>query len=647
MLKNHLWRVVGAICALVVVSLVLVNSCGSDDGYDNWGGMSKEEWQAEKKKRNQQEKTENKSAEKKTEKPASPSRKSPPHKPPRPKKQPKPAVQEPQTPKRPDDFADWKLDDYYSAYRESDRQLAKAINHLGKFGPDKRVAAEILKNMLAVPASSSNDTSKRNAKAVGDAKIIEAVIVALADNGTPAAWKTIEQVALGKLAVKAPEAAVLEAVKMLIEHPSLESEEALLCVVASASQPFSNGYGQEKAVERKDQILSSVKSSASRQFRIRLADHIVSSQPSLQVFDRLWSCLQNQSAEDLIPQVVVYQSNHLSKTAREKMEKWLLPESNAALWRLFGVRPEPVKRKKKPKNATPTDYMALAERLWSPGFATAVKRRVLAVDTLEKSKESISLASTLPRGSIRTVLHRTLKLHWEEKPTALKKNGLGKEVIPEPGFLVVLKYLPRKDPPSDDSIHASKRSSKSRSSSPKTAALLDARHKRDEIAYEWMAFSEELTRKMCQHFFTAAVARGDTGLITADDVDSDRFPLKPHPGAEIVAIYTSSWPDDIKNASTQLAALPPLRVHYLRIEQRAKPKRVLGYYRRQLHGHEEHKIKQGVWLDSLASSSDKPLDQSIDVLITTPGTDNPGLVNSEQRLVVEILSVECKPITSE
>jgi hypothetical protein len=86
--------------------------------------------------------------------------------------------------------------------------------------------------------------------------------------------------------------------------------------------------------------------------------------------------------------------------------------------------------------------------------------------------------------------------------------------------------------------------------------------------------------------------------------------------------------------------ISPLRVRYVCIEQKARPARLLAYYRRQLPNCGEHVNQRGVWLDAAAVDKQRGAARSVDVLITKPNKDVPIVLSEEQQVIVEILSVE-------
>ncbi len=98
------------------------------------------------------------------------------------------------------------------------------------------------------------------------------------------------------------------------------------------------------------------------------------------------------------------------------------------------------------------------------------------------------------------------------------------------------------------------------------------------------------------------------------------------------------WPEGLSGKAAGLD-LPPLRVRYLRTDQRVRPTALLAYYRRQLPHCQEHAVPQGVWLDALLPAGESAA-RSIDVLITRPDKDHPSHADQDQRLIVEILAVE-------
>jgi hypothetical protein len=87
-------------------------------------------------------------------------------------------------------------------------------------------------------------------------------------------------------------------------------------------------------------------------------------------------------------------------------------------------------------------------------------------------------------------------------------------------------------------------------------------------------------------------------------------------------------------------AVSPLRVRYLRVEQKARPDGLLAYYRSQLSNCNEHSSQSGFWLDSFTTDKQRGAVRSVDVMITKRGKDIPIIVSEKQQLTIEILLIE-------
>ena len=162
---------------------------------------------------------------------------------------------------------------------------------------------------------------------------------------------------------------------------------------------------------------------------------------------------------------------------------------------------------------------------------------------------------------------------------------------------------------------------------------------------QWLKFAENVVRAMCQQFRAAAgpPAEGSNSAGAGSDVKD--LPLKLHSPADVVAAYRVDWPEGLAGKPAGLG-ISPLRVRYARIEQQARPLTVLAYYRRQLPDCEEHRIEQGVWLDVMGATGEGGATRSIDVLITKANKNLPALADQEQRIIVEVLAIECAGIAA-
>ena len=158
---------------------------------------------------------------------------------------------------------------------------------------------------------------------------------------------------------------------------------------------------------------------------------------------------------------------------------------------------------------------------------------------------------------------------------------------------------------------------------------------------------ERVTVAMCQRFREAGRTAANSGRSLtgggsdAPDDDQDKL-LQPHPNANVLASYRVEWPAGLDEQATG-PAISPLCVRYLRTAQMAKPLTLLGYYRRQMPGARQRTVSGGVWLDGFsAASGDRAHDRSVDVFITVPSKSAAAPANQPQRLIVDVLLVECQ-----
>ena len=142
----------------------------------------------------------------------------------------------------------------------------------------------------------------------------------------------------------------------------------------------------------------------------------------------------------------------------------------------------------------------------------------------------------------------------------------------------------------------------------------DAGRQQDESGQKWMEFTEGVLRADLR-----AVPRGrrGDGRLRRPAPRNRRATTRwrssrtPPPTSSPRTGWTGRRGSSGKAAGLDLA---PLRVRYLRTDQRARPAAVLAYYRRQLPHCQEHALPQGVWLDALlpAGAVRGALDRHVD-----------------------------------
>jgi hypothetical protein len=523
--------------------------------------------------------------------------------------------------KHPANVAEWKKKDYETAVQEHDPNVMAAIAHLSERADSRPDAAELLVSIVqAMSTGRSADAIGRGPLAASG--LIDVIAKALAVNGTPPAWQALEQLAAGELGGVDSSVGRAAAVKALLECSSQKSDEVLLRILlAEPPDPFSNRQAASRATSR-DSVLTLVKEKATPYLRQRLAESIVAGNAPAGAFERYWSCLEEALPQNVPAQVVVYQADRVDPEIKTALEKRFSVQAAAVVDRLLKI---PTTKDRKVRAAAAdisVDPKLATASLWNAEFNAAVEQRLAMIEKINQSGDLVALASAIPRPSMHEALVRSLKLHWDEGPASLEKLGASAE----PGVLIVLKMLPPKKTAARVTSAGVTKTSKS--------AMLKARQDEDKNANRWSECAEHVLKAMCDRLCLAAVA----------DVEVDEVSIKPHPGAEVVAAYRSDWPED---CGDEMVCQPPvlLRVRYVRIEQLDRPSRIAAYYRRQLPGAQEHVTKDDFWLESLTRAGNGAW-RSVDVLMTKPKDNVPGAADQEQRVLVELVTVECPENTA-
>jgi len=492
-------------------------------------------------------------------------------------------------PTLPEDFADWKREDYLLALHQRGSHLTEAVHYLGQTAADKEESAALLTTLLENALGDSPIDAQPRRRRTADAKHVEALAEALAANGSPKAMQTLRRLATQELLEPGNRSAALQS---LLNRP--ENDDLTFLALVEAEESLSTGRSPTEASGISKAKLDLIRTTASEGLRLRLARHIASAEAPPGTFERLWPCLSDAHPKNIAAQAVLYQSDRTNAAAKELLEKRFM--------------------------ASPGDSKEVLDQA---NLLSVVERRLLSIDSLEQGKSAVLLAGLISSPRLRDSLLKTFTMHWEEDPRILASDldvgGL------DPGFLVVVKMLPRRNIASFDADRAGQGGGLP-AKSVKGAALLGARQHKERIAQQWMGFSEQVLRAMCRRFRDASASSG---------ASRGDMPIAPQPGAAVVAAF--QWEKEQSSPGA-----PPLRVGYLRCEQRARPSRALAYYRRQTPDGDLRPLQDGAWLDALATND--ATTRSVDVLITRPNDAARELADEQQRLIVEALIVECPRI---
>jgi len=577
----------------------------------------------------------------------------------------------PKLTKLPEEFADWKPDDYLAAKRQCNPRFPEAVAFLGENYPGSENAAKLLVRLVSTGSEARSGSGRSSAGQV------EAIVAALAQNGTPAAWRALEGLLDGTIRSDDSEAAREAALAALAEQGGFTAEKILLEALLRSSGSSSEAVGD---LARK--FLDEYGPQTSERFRVALAR---------QCFDRRLAGQKRAIVEEFLlkpvpknlgAQVVIYRGAATAPAVRRQLQGAFLRMSSTAVGVLMGMPPEaaaPIRSRKvvsRPTGRSQTAYGSrghrialhrepvgpavtadpelparVAHHLWSAEMRSALAAELYQVDDLGEQAGLLALAGTMPVETMRADLYRTLRRNWQDGPEGVESTGIFDRIIIDPGLLVILKMMPRRDPePSDESRQAPwlkrKRGSKPKYRPSVLANVEDMAETREmvgEVEQKWMRVCGQLVLRLSERFEAAALAQatspgsGATSVRRTSGGDV-RLPFTVHPGARVVTEYELTWPVDIADPACR-GATSPMRVRHVRIEEQNRYVSVLGYYRHQIPSADEHLSAQGAWLDGLVSRPEVGTKISLDVLIDRDRIRG-APENEEEKLRVDVLMVE-------
>ncbi len=598
---------------------------------------------------------------------------------------------QPTRPGRPKDVVDWRLDDYHSAKREGDPRLVAAVDYLGTHFAGKESAATLLAALLEpageVPLAEGSSNPKPGTRGPGNVfrdrripKLTEAVIAALAANGTPRARQVLDELLNGTRRTPDGPAVAVAAFQALAARPGPEAEDLLFRVVTApvgseAEDPAANDLAKLRAA-----AIGLLRTNGSDSLWARVARFMLGPETPQGLYEQLWSCVMEPRSENIAAQAVLYEGDRPDEAARNRLEQRLTAASSAAMGRLLGfpapqtplARPASIagggltgnslfSRRDAANSEREIDPYRLAGQLWNPKLAVAMEQRLRTVETLDNGPLPVAFAATLPDPSVRTALFRTLERHWDDSPKGLKGLHIGENVNAEPGFVVVVKMLRRKGP-ADSAAHraaplrkgndklsaasSAKRGADAKKGKPAewVERAAELKKHQEQVGQQWLDFSQEVAERFSRRLAAAQAHRGEQGGKEPSAADGEA-PLAVPSRGEVTAAYRLDWPDDLGG---KIAAAPRLRVRYARVELKDAPVTVLAYYRRQLPDAKQHALANDVgWLDSLTIGKEAAFARSVDVFVAKASKNVTGAPNQKQELTVDILTVQCEAIAKQ
>jgi len=551
---------------------------------------------------------------------------------------------------RPENFADWKKEDYFAARAENDPRLLEAVAYLGNQFVGSPNVAQGLAALLAPPeapaASPDQPQQPTSSTPAQDPKLlIEAIVAALGVNGSDAAREILELLLAGTLRSEDDQTAVDAVLQTLAANASEKNEDLLFRVLTEAEKLRPEPAGEAetdgqtpsnarlKAEDLRSKAFEVIAPVAGNRLRTRLAGHLV--QPDIP--DELRKLLSDFLGKDdpynLGAQLFLYNNDATPPEFRAKLEGYFAPAGSRTIGQILGVSAQGYGGGSSSGGARGTQPddpdlpYRVAGALWTAPWADLVEEHLAELDSLQQQEKLFALATTLPLDSTRCFLLKTLKSHWEEGPKALEAAGVAGTLIGDPGMVQLVKTTAREKMPS------------------RTIGRT-AIEKFQTTKKEWEKFSETLIRAWCDRLHAANKARtGATSWGTPQPDQGDQpidLPIDLHKEANVTAQYRVSWPSDFggKLAGT---AVGPLEVRYVRIEDKLDPETMLGHYKRQVGELNPRRTENTAWTESLRLDPQTNRRRSIDVIIEGSNKNAAKAGQKppkEQDLVIQILSIE-------
>ena len=564
-------------------------------------------------------------------------------------------------PSSPRDVSLWKKKDYVVARRSGDPRLVEALRYFSKRFAGNRTAAEMLIGLLD-PATRQGEvkagTFRRWSPSIAKQQT-EALVSALAANGTERSRDAIEALALGKLPADDVEAARRTAIQAILADP-LPGDEALLmqAMFLLHTEPLRDAKARGSAMLRGD-LFRLAMPNASAKFRLMVAEEI----------DRLvgkgfgrreiLGFLMTPEVANIEAQALLYRAAETEPETNRHLESHFTSLTSANIGALLEV---PKRRstsgllvdyddadRRKDEKAPDDDELALrvAECLWTGKFVHLLRGHLNQIDSIGNNPSLIALASTVPDDSARRTLYHTLSRNWRDGPSSLGQLfGSGKPMLNDPGWMVSLKIIARESE-EKNAVFAGKVNRHPRNSRDRERETFRASDSRlvqadSQTPTTWTEFSGQYVLAWCDWLQQAANARAARSIKEGREPVSreslEKLPIRLHEDARVVAHHEASWPSGLPSG-VDFQSVSPLKLHYVRIEQRERFSRLISHYRRQMPSVRESSEQRGVWLDCLVAGDKPETCRSIDILIRRDPTARVAS-HKDERLRIDVLVIE-------
>ena len=360
-----------------------------------------------------------------------------------------------------------------------------------------------------------------------------------------------------------------------------------------------------------------------------LADAALHKSHSAEQRAAVMAILMKPEPRNLPAQARFYNSTKIDEATRMELERRFTTFSTAAIDRMLGLSAGSVAAASSgeadeddgsPEIAT---LRGVISGVWSEDVVERLVKLAEDSKDIPDFADELQLAVSIPSTEMRTALGVFNQEHWSDGPDALKLGARFGDSMHDPGLLMLVKRVPRKEePPKQKPRTKRAEQAAERVAARKTTPSGKEKwsEKEEKMRYAWMKATEDFVQSLNARFFAAAQAgAGRDHLISrtasarkvasagrpistvsastapSSDASADgagattiasragRFPLELHEDAHIVAEYHMCWPDDLPKR-LHSSGVTPLAVHYVRMEETASLHKLNTHYLKQLKG---------------------------------------------------------------
>jgi len=542
----------------------------------------------------------------------------------------------------PADLTQWDEHDFHVARLISDRRLGEAVAVRVMRSEKTEAEARMLIDLITVkPGGQSGfavgaSGGQRGGSRPEGAALLARVADALAANGTAPARQALAAMIQAAIPTSDAKAAAEAALDAVARQQASWAEALLLDIVFQPEHFMGTGGAWPSPDALRQRVLTLLRgqegSTVREQLALRLAQHVAEQSGRSSLVD----LLSEPVLANLPAQVVLYRSARLPQDRSLMFESHFVGWSRRALSHWLELPAEGTEATLDSEQAA-----AVARLLWSDDLFPILELRHRSIGALSETPTLLALSVTIPTVAMRKRLVRTLDRHYADGPGVLRQATQANGGVFDPALSLLVREVIRENTRS--SARTAARPTAGRPIQPAAAP-------RTPTGDVWEALVADLLRQQCRRYYQAGMARlaaqRSQAMQTAapaherpgDDLSAKK-PWRPftlHTGAEALVQYEID-----RETASQSPRGPeaPLRLCYLRFEEKGKPSRPLASYRRQFRQLTEVRHAGGYWLfGRIDAEAGKVCYVDLFVLPAKAGVVLSP--EEEQQLTIELLAIQ-------